>query len=122
MPRFQNPDGQPGAIRAPGRWELPCGIGALTVVICVLGLSGAPQAAGRAVAFRALDGRLLTGLMVEASQRPSPAVVVVPMLGGRKEDWEGVAQRLADANIATLAIDLPGMSLPGDPSVLPGWH
>jgi dienelactone hydrolase len=87
-----------------------------------LGFSGAPHAAGRAVAFRALDGRLLTGLMVEASQRPSPAVVVVPMLGGRKEDWEGVAQRLADANIATLAIDLPGMSLPGDPSVLPGWH
>ena len=82
----------------------------------------AALAAGRTVAFRALDGRLVNGLMFEASQRPSPAVVLVPMLGGTKEDWEAVAQRLGEANIAALAIDLPGSSLPEQPTALAGWH
>jgi acetyl esterase/lipase len=99
-------------------WRVGLGIG-----VWVLGFGGvAPHAAGRTVAFRALDGRLLNGFMIEASQRPSPAVVLVPMLGGTREDWEPVAQRLADANIAALAIDLPGASLPDDPAALPGWH
>jgi acetyl esterase/lipase len=89
----------------------------------VLGFSGAaPHAAGRVVTFRGLDGRLLNGLMIEASQRPSAAVVLVPMLGGTKDDWEPVAQRLADANIAALAIDLPGTTLPEEPASLPRWH
>ena len=79
-------------------------------------------AAGRAVAFRGLDGQLLNGFMIEASQRPSPAVVLVPMLGGTKEDWEPVAQRLAEANIAALAIDLRDTVLPEEPASLPGWH
>jgi dienelactone hydrolase len=93
------------------------------VGICAFGVCNvAPQAAGRAVAFRGLDGRLLNGFMVEASQRPSPAVVLVPMLGGTKEDWEQVAQRFAEANIAALALDLPDTVLPDDPASLPGWH
>jgi dienelactone hydrolase len=89
----------------------------------VLGCGAAsPLAAGRTVAFRALDGRVVTGLMMEAAQRPSPAVVLVPMLGGTRQDWEPIAQRLAEANIAALAIDLPGSALPEDPAALPGWH
>jgi acetyl esterase/lipase len=48
--------------------------------------------------------------------------VLVPMLGRSKEEWEPVAQRLAEANIAALAIDLPGASLPEEPAALGGWH
>jgi dienelactone hydrolase len=79
-------------------------------------------AAGRTVTFRAPDGRLLNGLMMEASQRPSPAVVLVPMLGASKEDWRVLAERLASVNIATLAIDLPGASLPEESTALAGWQ
>jgi dienelactone hydrolase len=74
------------------------------------------------VQFRAADGRLLTALMMEPSQRPAPAVVLVPMLGGGREAWQAVAQRLADANIAALAIDLPSATMPDDVATLPSWH
>jgi dienelactone hydrolase len=79
-------------------------------------------AAGRQVTFRSGDGRVLTGLFVDASQRPAPAVVLVPMLGRSREDWQAVAQRLAEAQISSLAIDLPSSSLPGDAASLAAWH
>jgi dienelactone hydrolase len=79
-------------------------------------------AAGRIVTFRAADGRTLTGLFFEASQRPAPAVVLVPMLGRPRDDWQNVAQRLADANISSLTIDLPSSSIPGDGAALAAWH
>lgn len=79
-------------------------------------------AAGRTVAFRAPDGRAVTGLLMEASQRPAPAVVLVPMLGTSHDDWQAVAQQLAEANITSLAIDLPGSSLPADAAALAAWH
>ena len=79
------------------------------------------EAAGRAVSFRSDDGRTINALVFEPSQRPSAAVVLVPMLGRPKDDWDAVGQRLADANILALAIDLPGLSDPGDSSVLGAW-
>ena len=79
------------------------------------------EAAGRAVTFRAEDGRTLTGYIVEAGAQPSPAVVLVPMLGRPKDDWQAVAQRLADANITAVAIDLPGEHLPADANEAAGW-
>jgi dienelactone hydrolase len=81
----------------------------------------APRAAGRTVTFRAEDGRTITGLMMEPSQHPSPAVVLVPMLGRTKEDWRAVAEQLADANIAALAIDLPATTVPEDGVVPASW-
>jgi len=90
---------------------------------CLLAVCPLPAAgAGRPVQFRAEDGRTLTGLIMEPSQRPSSAVVLVPMLGKSKEDWQNVAQRLADANIAALAIDLPGSTLPEEPALVSAWH
>jgi acetyl esterase/lipase len=80
------------------------------------------HAAGRAVTFPAADGRSLTGLLFEADARPSAAVVLVPMLGRSRDDWQVVGQRLAEANITALAIDLPGVALPGDPQSLAAWH
>lgn len=79
-------------------------------------------AAGRAVTFRAADGRSIGGILTEAGQRPAPAVVLVPMLGGSKDDWQAVADRLASANITSLAIDLPSAGLPGDGQSLGAWH
>lgn len=80
------------------------------------------EAAGRAVTFRAADGRTIAGLMFDAGERPAPAVVLVPMLGRSKDDWQAVAERLAEANISALAIDLPGTALPADLAELQTWH
>jgi dienelactone hydrolase len=80
------------------------------------------NAAGRLVMFRAADGRTLTGLLLEAEPRPSAAVVLVPMLGRSRDDWQLVAQRLADASITALAIDLPGDVIPAEAAALTAWH
>jgi alpha-beta hydrolase superfamily lysophospholipase len=81
----------------------------------------AVEAAGRIVTYRAEDGRTLDGYLAEADARPAPAVVLVPMLGRPKDDWQAVAQRFADAEITALAIDLPGEYAPADPRELAGW-
>jgi dienelactone hydrolase len=78
-------------------------------------------AAGRAISFRAEDGRTVSAIVFEPLQRPAPAVVMVTMLGRPKDDWDAVGERLAEANMLALAIDLPGQSDPGDPKVLAGW-
>lgn len=94
----------------------------MLVVVAALLVQAMPAgAAGRAVTFRSAEGRTVTALAFEPSQRPSPAVVLVPMLGRPKEDWDALGQRLADANIFALAIDLAGLSDPGDSKVLAGW-
>ncbi|OFW05529.1 MAG: hypothetical protein A3I61_04380 [Acidobacteria bacterium RIFCSPLOWO2_02_FULL_68_18] len=93
------------------------------VVVAALVTAAPPlAAAGRPVAIRAADGRTTTGLMFDARTRPAPAVVLVPMLGRPKEDWQMVAQQLADANLSALAIDLPDTTLPADPTELLRWH
>ena len=79
------------------------------------------QAAGRVVTFRADDGRTVSGYISEASTRPAPAVVLVPMLGRPKDDWAAIAQRFADADITAVAIDLPGEYAPADGRELAGW-
>jgi hypothetical protein len=52
---------------------------------------------------------------------PAPAVVLLPMLGRTKDDWQAAAQKLADANITVLAIDLPAQTLPANPKELASW-
>jgi dienelactone hydrolase len=79
------------------------------------------RAAGRVVTYRTADGRALTGLFLDAEPRPAPAVVLVPMLGRPRDDWQLVAQRLAEAHISALAIELPGGALPTDPDALAAW-
>jgi len=89
----------------------------LGAAVAMLLAQGVVVGAGRVVTFRAPDGRTLNALAMDASARPAPAVVLVPMLGRPKDDWQAVAQRLADANITALAIDLPGQYGPTS-----GWH
>ena len=100
-------------------WKL--GVGMLRVVATILCAAGSVEAAGRPVAFRSDDGRTINAIVFEPSQHPSAAVVLVPMLGRPKEDWDAVGQRLAAANVLALAIDLPGLSDPGDSSALGAW-
>ena len=69
-------------------------------------------AAGRTLSFRSDEGRTINALVFETAQRPAAAVVMVPMLGRPKDDWDAVGQRLAEANILALAIDLPSQSDP----------
>jgi pimeloyl-ACP methyl ester carboxylesterase len=60
------------------------------------------------VTFQASDGRTIAASLYEPGNRPSPAVVLVHMLGRSRRDWEPVAERLASAGIAALAVDLRG--------------
>ena len=111
-------------VRAVGRivFAGPAGIAlCVTAVTMLLGATTA-EAAGRPVTFRAADGRSVNALIFEAGQRPAPAVVLVPMLGRGRDDWQVVGDRLADANITALAIDLPGLGFPGDQQSLAAWH
>ena len=81
----------------------------------------AGAATGHAVSFRSADGRTVNGLMFEADLRPAPGVVLVPMLGRPKEDWQALGQRLSEANITALAIDFPASSVPDNPRIALGW-
>jgi dienelactone hydrolase len=84
--------------------------------------SSSAFAASKPVAFRADDGRTINAVVFEPSQRPGPAVVLVPMLGRPKDDWNAIGQRLADAGTLAVAIDLPALSDPGDSKVLASWN
>ena len=76
-------------------------------------------AAGRPVTFASLDGTQLSGEFFEAAGRPSsfargasedksPGVVLVHMLSRNKSDWRGLPDRIRDAGITALTIDLRG--------------
>jgi alpha-beta hydrolase superfamily lysophospholipase len=78
-------------------------------VAALLVLSAVPSAAaGRAVTFTAPDGVPLSGMLYEATDRPAPAVVLVHMLGRSKDEWASLAERLQQAGVTALAIDLRG--------------
>ena len=79
-------------------------------VVCaaLLLVSSLQAAAGRRVTFRAEDGGTLTGVYYEASQRPAPAVLLLPMQGRSPLDWDAAASQLADAGFAVLALDFRG--------------
>ncbi len=86
---------------------------ALILVLSVV-WPGVADGAGRDVTFKGDEGRTIVGYLVEAATRPSPAVVLVPMLGRPRDDWQAIAQRFAEANITSLAIDAPGPQVPAD--------
>jgi len=71
-------------------------------------LASTAQASGRAVTFPSLDGTSLAGEYFEASSRPAPAVVLVHMLTRSKGEWGSLPERIQDAGISALTIDLRG--------------
>lgn len=78
-------------------------------------------AAGRVISLRADDGRTVSATLFEAARLPAPAVVLVPALGHSHDEWQAVAQKLNDAGMTGLAIDLPGTALPDDPKQAAAW-
>lgn len=84
------------------RWRL--GAWGLAVLLC----AHPALAAGRPVIFQSLDGTTLAGEFFESSNRPSPGVVLVHMLTRNKNDWHGLPDRIRDAGITALTIDLRG--------------
>lgn len=81
---------------------------ALALVAFGLLAASTAEASGRAVTFPSLDGTTLAGEFFEASSRPAPGVVLVHMLSRTKSDWSAVADRLQEAGITALTIDLRG--------------
>ena len=79
-------------------------------VLCVFALlATAPAfAAGRLINLTSADGTPIVAMVYEASTRPSPAVVLVHMLGRSKDEWATFADRLQQAGITALALDLRG--------------
>src|SRR5688572_14162499 len=78
------------------------------LLLAVLLMTPSVEAAGRPVVFQSLDGTSLAGEFYESSNRPSPGVVLVHMLTRNKNDWHGLPDRIRDAGITALAIDLRG--------------
>jgi alpha-beta hydrolase superfamily lysophospholipase len=76
------------------------------------------EAAGRPVTFASSDGVTIAGDYFEAASRSSsalratedkaPAVVLVHMLSRNRGDWGGLPDRIREAGITALTIDLRG--------------
>ena len=77
-------------------------------VIAVAFVASAAEASGRAVTIPSFDGITLSAELFEAGSRPAPAVVLIHMLTRNKSDWGGLPDRIQDAGITALAIDLRG--------------
>jgi alpha-beta hydrolase superfamily lysophospholipase len=82
----------------------------LRAVLCVFALlATAPAfATGRLINLTSADGTPIVAMVYEASARPSPGVVLVHMLGRSKDEWATFADRLQQAGITALALDLRG--------------
>jgi dienelactone hydrolase len=81
--------------------------------LVVAWLAGSAAAATtQEVSFKTDDGVTIAGTLFLPG-RPGPAVILVHALSRTREDWSGVASRLADAGIAALAIDLRGHGASG---------
>lgn len=80
---------------------------ALLLVMVLLGAPGA-EAAGTRVSVPTADGVTIAGEFYEPSSRPAPGVVLVHMLTRSRADWGGLPEKIRDAGMAALAIDLRG--------------
>jgi alpha-beta hydrolase superfamily lysophospholipase len=78
------------------------------VLLSILVLSPGAEAAGTRVSFPSTDGVSIAGEDFEDSTRPAPAVVLVHMLSRQRGDWGGLPDRIREAGITALAIDLRG--------------
>lgn len=84
-------------------------LAALAIVVLAVVLSASNlEAAGRPVTLASSDGVIIAGEYFEASSRPAPAVLLVHMLSKSKGEWRDLPDRIRDAGITALAIDLRG--------------
>ncbi len=59
------------------------------------------------------DGLRLQAMLYPADEQPAPAVLLLPMLYGRKEDWRPLIPRLQQGGYTVLAVDLRGQGVTG---------
>ena len=78
------------------------------LLVLIVAMPAPAWAAGRPVSLQSLDGTMIAGEFFEAAHRPSPGVVLVHMLSRNKSDWQGLPDRIREAGITALAIDLRG--------------
>ena len=78
------------------------------VLLSIVLASPSAEAAGTRVSFPSGDGVMIAGELYEAASRPAPAVLLVHMLSRSHADWGGLPERIRDAGITALAIDLRG--------------
>jgi pyridoxine 5-phosphate synthase len=84
-------------------------IAALSVIVLAVLLAAAGvEAAGRPVTLASSDGVTIAGEYFEATSRPAPGVVLVHMLSKSKSEWKDLPDRIRDAGITALTIDLRG--------------
>jgi pyridoxine 5-phosphate synthase len=79
-----------------------------TMLLAVVLSASNVEAAGRPVTLASSDGVTIAGEYFEASSRPAPAVLLVHMLSKSKSEWRDLPDRIRDAGITALAIDLRG--------------
>jgi len=77
---------------------------ALALLLAAVPVSAAPLE----IAFKSSDGVSLAATYHAPSGKPVAALVLIPMLGGSRRDWEAFAVRAASAGIAVLALDPRG--------------
>lgn len=89
-------------------------LAALGVLLLAFLLAAPVEAAGTRVNFPSGDGTMLAGEWFEspaalrATGDRAPGVVLVHMLSRNKSDWHGLPDRIREAGISALAIDLRG--------------
>lgn len=66
------------------------------------------SAASMAVTFKASDGVSLAATYHAAAEKPSAALILMPMLGDSRKTWEPFAVKAAAAGIAVLLLDPRG--------------
>src|SRR4030065_559917 len=66
------------------------------------------QAEPEDVLLSGAEGLALHGTWRSAGGRAAPAVLLLPMYGGRRQDWDSIAESLQEAGFASLALDLRG--------------
>jgi len=86
---------------------------ALLACLAAAGATPRPEAARQAVSLRTADGVTIAAELRQPSARPAPAVILVHMLARTREDWAAAAERLSDAGLLVLAIDLRGHGASG---------
>jgi alpha-beta hydrolase superfamily lysophospholipase len=80
----------------------------ILLMACAVLIGTRGAASSHMVSFRAADGTPLAADLYEPSAQPAPGVVLVHMLTRSRLDWASAAERLQEAGIVALAVDLRG--------------
>ncbi len=81
---------------------------AVALVAIIISTPVVQTVSARTVGMRTEDGVAIAGTFYEAGRGPAPTVIFLHMLTRSRQDWDAVANRLADAGLHALTIDFRG--------------